>query len=441
MAQDEPLPLDALSLGGEHIHDEYEFLAPCDPEVPLRFELGARVACRVVARARSWQRANWVRGVVVETRFTEEDWNEEWPKGTVAAYSVQLDDGLMIYAPMDSADCIRGPADFGAKDVVAALEYDQLETLRTLLEVKPSLVLGTRFQSGQSLLHIACEKGKAETVELLLEEARIPINLPDDDEDTPLLAAVFKNQPEVVALLLASRDINVNSANDKGATPLLIAAQNNHPDIVELLLEAPCIAVNFPDAIGVTPLHTASERNHEAVVKLLLDMPDVEVDCANDKDATALYVACKSGHAKIAQLLLHRGASVDLPMYSGATPLMAAVFNKHEEVVRVLVRFGARTHAIPTVPFPVQPEVVARCGVQFGSSIYWPSPTIAKFLRCVKEAGGIQKYRGEPRMQLVMLHKLCQQGRATPGVINIFALPGDCGSGPLRHIIEYWWSP
>ena len=59
MAQDEPLTLDALSLGGEHIHDDYEFLAPCDPEVPLRFELGARVACRVT-HARSWHRANWV---------------------------------------------------------------------------------------------------------------------------------------------------------------------------------------------------------------------------------------------------------------------------------------------------------------------------------------------------------------------------------------------
>ena len=80
----------------------------------LRFEIGARVECRQDPPGR------WNGGTVVGRFYRE----PEWPPGEVAPYQVQLDDdGPLIYAPVDSDDCIRAEsasstaeADAGAGD-------------------------------------------------------------------------------------------------------------------------------------------------------------------------------------------------------------------------------------------------------------------------------------------------------------------------------------
>ena len=97
--------MDALSLEERFKEtsdpDDYLNLGRCDPAVPLRFALGTHVVCSVAE--------GWMRGVITATHFTEEHFNEDWPKGTVAAYQVRLNDGLMIYAQVDCAACIRPP--------------------------------------------------------------------------------------------------------------------------------------------------------------------------------------------------------------------------------------------------------------------------------------------------------------------------------------------
>lgn len=81
----------------------------------LRFEVGARVECRQDPPGR------WDGGTVVGRYYRE----PEWPPGEFAPYQVQLDDGPLIYAPVDSDDCIRpesasptDEADAGVLDVI-----------------------------------------------------------------------------------------------------------------------------------------------------------------------------------------------------------------------------------------------------------------------------------------------------------------------------------
>ena len=71
---------------------------PAPNQGSLRFEIGARVECRQDPPGR------WNGGTVVGRFYRE----PEWPPGEVAPYQVQLDDdGPLIYAPVDSDDCIR----------------------------------------------------------------------------------------------------------------------------------------------------------------------------------------------------------------------------------------------------------------------------------------------------------------------------------------------
>jgi G3E family GTPase len=60
----------------------------------LRFQQGARVVCNI---------GKWTAGTVVKQYYRE----ESWPEGKVVPYQVKLDNGKLIFAPMDDDRVIR----------------------------------------------------------------------------------------------------------------------------------------------------------------------------------------------------------------------------------------------------------------------------------------------------------------------------------------------
>ncbi|KAH8061715.1 pyridine nucleotide-disulfide oxidoreductase [Aureococcus anophagefferens] len=76
----------------------------------LRFAVGARVMCNTGRTADGWEN-----GAVVKLYHREAD----WPEGEVVPYQVRLDDGTLIYAPLDVDGCVRlRPSDGLDADVV-----------------------------------------------------------------------------------------------------------------------------------------------------------------------------------------------------------------------------------------------------------------------------------------------------------------------------------
>lgn len=73
--------------------------APWPPLPDLRFEVGARVECRVGPHPVR----GWAPGEIVATFYKE----PEWPPGMMAPYQIQLDDGRLIFAPQDVDEVIR----------------------------------------------------------------------------------------------------------------------------------------------------------------------------------------------------------------------------------------------------------------------------------------------------------------------------------------------
>jgi ankyrin repeat protein len=89
--------------------------------------------------------------------------------------------------------------------------------------------------NGWSKLHYACLKGDYRTVELLLDNNTISVNLRTYKGVTALQVASARNYPLLVQLLL-EKGAEVNAADAKGHTALFVAAEKGHVEVARVLL-------------------------------------------------------------------------------------------------------------------------------------------------------------------------------------------------------------
>jgi len=91
-------------------------MSAADPTTPLRFKVGTRVECNT---------GSWTPGAVVQIYYSE----PHWPAGRIVPYQVKLDDGRLIFAPMDDDRVIREVPKTPLHD---ALDNFDVELLREL---------------------------------------------------------------------------------------------------------------------------------------------------------------------------------------------------------------------------------------------------------------------------------------------------------------------
>ncbi|KAF9637195.1 hypothetical protein BFW01_g8091 [Lasiodiplodia theobromae] len=149
----------------------------------------------------------------------------------------------------------------------------------------------------------------------------------------PALAVPPNDSERVMALLSATDAL--------GRTPLALAAREGHAGVVALLLEGLTRhqsrsdgKISLPDDGGVIPL---------ADPPATINLPDVH-------GVTPLTHAAAEGHEEVVRLLLRFGAKVKNDGDDASSPLVAAMQNGHGEVVSILQEVSAGG----LVEFPVQ---------------------------------------------------------------------------------------
>ncbi|MEV6399496.1 ankyrin repeat domain-containing protein [Streptomyces sp. NPDC051907] len=155
-----------------------------------------------------------------------------------------------------------------------------------------------------------------------------------------LFAAVRSGDDDaVVRLLRAGAPVDV--ADEEGQTPLYLAAVSDEAGLVRLLLAAGASPdrASGPDG-GDLPLCGAAVGGHTDVVRALL-AAGARADLAEAYGFTALRWAVKLGHAGTVEALLEYGADPDLPGPDGEPPLVTAARRGSASTVRVLLRHGA----------------------------------------------------------------------------------------------------
>jgi ankyrin repeat protein len=141
--------------------------------------------------------------------------------------------------------------------------------------------------------------------------------------------------------LLLSKGADRNRRDRTGTTALESAVRARHPEVVEALM-----AGEGAEAAGAL-LNEAALKGQAEIADILI-AKGASVDVPDRSGATPLHQAALKGNLKIATLLLDHGAGVDARDHDGATPLHAAALAGQLEMAKLLLDRGADREARAT---------------------------------------------------------------------------------------------
>ncbi|HBL98520.1 TPA: hypothetical protein DDZ86_02660 [Candidatus Dependentiae bacterium] len=264
------------------------------------------------------------------------------------------------FAPASMPDALRqqGWFNFDTKDENGdtlfhlACEKGLIELVKIITEKKAPVVVNIYDWTP---LHYACAEGFAGIVELLIKKGA-SVNAIDMDGWTPLHYACVGGHVEVVKLLINNgADFYVKNSDSKTPLDLLITkgTPQGRIELCRLLIEKnkdsvelskifmkSKIDLNAKDENGYTLLHSACKTGSIDVVKFLVEK-GVILDSSDIYNWTPLHHACSAGFTDIVKLLVGSGASVNVKDIDGWTPLHVACREGFTDIAKYLIDNGA----------------------------------------------------------------------------------------------------
>lgn len=262
-----------------------------------------------------------------------------------------------LEAPFLAADCLK---DLSKKKEITNegenlnVEYENINSdsfieFKYQMRLKNAKVNVNKRDKNKTPLTAACLKGFSEIVQLLVV-AGADIDL-QDASHTPLTAACENGHLKVVAILTKEgADVNLCDGNQ---TPLTAACYRGNFSIVQMLIQMK-VQADKGNALCALKTETCSRQDvneveefskteaninlgYEGETKLVKATVDIN---KRDKKKTPLTAACYNGHANIVQLLIESGADINLHDVS-YVPLTAACKYGHLSVVKLLINANA----------------------------------------------------------------------------------------------------
>ena len=146
-------------------------------------------------------------------------------------------------------------------DIFAAAALGQVDALRALLDMDPTMV-SLYSPDGWTALHLAAHFGQTEAARVLIERgASASLRSRNALDNEPLHAACAGQSPHELVTLLLDSGADVNARQHGGFTPLHEAAQNGNAALTELLLVRGANATATTDD-GKTAAQLAQEAGH-----------------------------------------------------------------------------------------------------------------------------------------------------------------------------------
>ena len=205
------------------------------------------------------------------------------------------------------------------------------EILGLFLERKDVEING-QSRRGETPLYQAIHYKYFSAAKMLLEAGADP-NVSTDKGRTTLSWAAAEGSEESVELLLKQHSIEIDVADKLGQTPLLRAADGGHTKCIRMLLDKGA-SVEHTDNEGRTALSLAAIKGHKVAAKFLLKN-NAEINAQDRKGNTPLALAAENNHDAVVRYLLESGADADLPDEDEETPYEKARDKHMDQIVEV----------------------------------------------------------------------------------------------------------
>lgn len=236
---------------------------------------------------------------------------------------------LALKANNDAAiEVLRQPAIFEKLSFDKGLSILQSKTKSfCLLTHLSDDITNLTNDTGQTLLHVVCERGDIDAILNILHSfssGKQLLTIKDSLGDTPLHK--FLKQKElfsdtIFAELYFDRRIFAN------------------------LIDTPNFDINTNNKLGQSPLHIACQSgNIEAVVSLINH--NANINTTNELGESPLHIACQYGNIEAAMLLIRNGANINLQDNHGMSPLMIAAKQYYSILTDILITNGARPNQV-----------------------------------------------------------------------------------------------
>lgn len=205
-----------------------------------------------------------------------------------------------------------------------AAVQDNKHILEIIFSASPPGAAQCRTLKGETALFLSIVHGLRENATFLLQNGSSP-DTQNDEQDSPLVAAILNDQYDLATLLL-HYNATVDQTGPLNRTALHESAFLGLENFVYLLLESRANP-NVCDIKQKTPLALAAQNGHLNVVEFLLQK-GADVGCQSES-GSVLFDAAASGNPDIISLLLDHGADPNLPLYSGHLPLHRVAYHGH----------------------------------------------------------------------------------------------------------------
>ncbi|KAF7217832.1 85/88 kDa calcium-independent phospholipase A2 isoform X1 [Nothobranchius furzeri] len=262
-------------------------------------------------------------------------------------------------------DCIRSHPDWSSAHI--AVETGLRDCLKHNLVQSQ---INCQDATGQTPLHLACEKSDLASLKALLEESQARTDIKDHNGDTPMHCASKQDSPVFIQALCSQLCSGVNTLNNGGETPLHVACRQGRVESIKALLEggAKCDV----DGNAGYPIHTAVKYSQKGCVEEILRADPSQLQAEDSMHGgtplhwsktaemcrlllnhgsdvnylsrtgeSALHILTERGRFEAAMVLLTHGAHANLKGRDGNTALHLAMKADNIEMIKALIVFGA----------------------------------------------------------------------------------------------------
>jgi ankyrin repeat protein len=203
--------------------------------------------------------------------------------------------------------------------------------------------------SGNSLMHLASEKGYTPLLKLL-HQAKASLDIKNSAGWTPMMKAARSGHLSCVQFLVEQGAKIEYTYNRSNHSSLRIAVTYGPADVVSYLLDAGANvdAVNWKGRTLLAEISSSKTFQSATVMRLLLDH-GANIDAQDNYRYTALINATHAKNIDAVKLLLENGANTMIRDENNQTALDIATHYKFNEIAN-LIRHHDKQNAVSNCP-------------------------------------------------------------------------------------------